>query len=155
MLFRMLSLEQTPMKGLERKVRQLFVTQSRVLAGRVKDYFLQLLDTLDAAQQTPEQIEAIQQDKKPDLHIDLVDLDEDHESKMDLPARFSDLEDRHFPLFLTFDQVCARCFSWWLIYRLEIGTSRSSAGSSKAILRSPTRETTVRNSTSSQNGVLV
>lgn len=105
MLFRMISLEQMPMKGLERKVRQLFVTQSRVLAGRVNEYFAQLLRSLDTADLSIDQIKATKRDNKRDLHVDLVDLDDDYQAKADLPARFSDLEDRHFPLFLSFEQV--------------------------------------------------
>jgi hypothetical protein len=40
-----------------------------------------------------------QQDKS------LVDVDDDQNWRPDLPLKYSDLQDEHFPLFLTFDRV--------------------------------------------------
>lgn len=90
-----------------KKPRQLFVTQSRVLAGRVKDYFDKLSDFLCAAtaksltdlKELGHSYEEIQHDD------DLGDPEDDEEWRDDLPKRFSELEDKHFPLFLTFDKV--------------------------------------------------
>ena len=36
----------------------------------------------------------------------MLDVDEDEDERADLPKRFSDLEDIHFPLFLTMNQLC-------------------------------------------------
>ena len=56
MLFKMLGIERAwVMHSGEDipKPRQLFVTQSRVLAGKVEEYFLKLLDSLATASLTP------------------------------------------------------------------------------------------------------
>lgn len=36
----------------------------------------------------------------------LFNLDEEVDNRGDLPERYSDLTDAHFPLFVTYDQVC-------------------------------------------------
>lgn len=113
MLFRMLDRERSQSTTLERPMRQIFVTQSRVLASRVKEYFAQLSDTLDAELKSyAEIVEMVEARMKVEEEqgggkgeIDLVELDEENESGVDLPARWSELEEKHFPLFVTFDQV--------------------------------------------------
>jgi hypothetical protein len=113
MLFRMLSLERSRSTTLERPIRQIFVTQSRVLASRVKEYFAQLSDTLDAglksraeiAEMVKARMSVEEEQEAGKDEIDLVELDEENESGVDLPARWSELEEKHFPLFVTFDQV--------------------------------------------------
>ncbi|CUA74878.1 TPR and ankyrin repeat-containing protein 1 [Rhizoctonia solani] len=80
------------------KPRQVFVTQSRVLAQRVQEYYQSLVtsssDTPDKPSKSPEDEE----------HV-LADLDDEDASAFGLPPKYSMLEDRHFPLFLTFDQA--------------------------------------------------
>lgn len=87
---------------LERKPRQLFVTQSRVLANRVKDYYDKLSGQLSASGLPSESTSDDPSQTVPD---GLGDPDEEDEWRDELPKRFSELEDRHFPLFLTFDKV--------------------------------------------------
>ncbi len=90
---------------LPRAPRQLFVTQSRVLAGRVEDYYKKLSDFLQTAYMSKDELVKRHRSKKVDEDVEeLVDLDEE-EWHDDLPKRFSELEDKHFPLFLTFDKV--------------------------------------------------
>ncbi|CAE6459263.1 unnamed protein product, partial [Rhizoctonia solani] len=82
------------------KPRQVFVTQSRVLAQRVQEYYQSLVtsssDTPNKPSQSPEDDEQV-----------LADLDDEDASAFGLPPKYSMLEDRHFPLFLTFDQLCS------------------------------------------------
>jgi hypothetical protein len=40
-------------------------------------------------------------------HTELLETDDEEAASTGLPSRFSDLEDKHFPLFLTFDKVIA------------------------------------------------
>nr|GAT46622.1 predicted protein [Mycena chlorophos] len=82
------------------KPRQLFVTQSRILAEKVEEHYRKLsmgyqVDSLPDAV-TPEK-------QEPD---DLVDVDDEIGWRSDLPERYSELKDEHFPLFLTFDALC-------------------------------------------------
>lgn len=109
MLFKMLGIERAwVMHSGEDipKPRQLFVTQSRVLAGKVEEYFLKLLESLATASLSPREIAKLAKEKH-SHHEDggLVDLDDDTNWRNDLPERFSQLEDQHFPLFITFDGV--------------------------------------------------
>ena len=114
MLFKMLGIERAwVMHSSEDipKPRQLFVTQSRVLAGKVEEYFLKLLDSLATASLTPREIAKLVKEKQSQNEDGLlIDLDDDTRWRNDLPERFSQLEDRHFPLFITFDKAGSRVF---------------------------------------------
>lgn len=79
--------------------RQMFVTQSTVLADKVREYFVKLLASLGAGnpdkplRETPEDYA-------------LIDSDDKEEWDSKLPGRFGELQDEHFPLFVTFNKVC-------------------------------------------------
>lgn len=81
------------------KPRQVFVTQSRVLAQRVQEYYQNLvkssLGTLSKSSKPTEEEEQI-----------LADLDDEDADAFGLPPKYSMLEGKHFPLFVTYDQVC-------------------------------------------------
>lgn len=101
MVIRMLMREQT------QKCRQVFVTQSKILAARVQDYFYKVKETMETAAMSIDDIRRIAA-TKPSLvkeEEDLMNLNEDEDTRVDLPARYSELEDAHFPLFVTFNQV--------------------------------------------------
>ncbi|KAJ6519176.1 hypothetical protein C8R45DRAFT_1204389 [Mycena sanguinolenta] len=99
MLYKMLLLEADYAASKEQgqqKRRQLFVTQSRILAEKVEEHFSKLsvgyqLSTSVKAKTSP---------------FALVDIDDEVNWRTDLPKRFSDLQDEHFPLFVTFDRLC-------------------------------------------------
>jgi hypothetical protein len=116
MLFKMLGIEKTGRKLDGPKVRQVFVTQSRVLAERVEEYFNNLIQSCAGESQTAEELEWRAMKRK-EIEKNLMELDEEDDSSSNLPPRFSDLEDKHFPLFLTFDKVfthlalCDRTYS--------------------------------------------
>lgn len=78
------------------KPRQVFVTQSRVLAQRVQEYYHNLVSASSETPSRPQQHEEEQV---------LADLDDEDAGAFGLPAKYSMLEDRHFPLFVTYDQV--------------------------------------------------
>lgn len=78
------------------KPRQIFVTQSRVLASKVEEYFSRLLFSLSSVSEGAP--------KQPCATDDVVQLvDEDEED--DLPSKFALLTHAHFPLFVTFEKV--------------------------------------------------
>jgi len=85
------------------KPRQIFVTKSRVLATKVEEYFTKLLESLALAGYTLQELAKL---KSQSVQDGLVDLDDTPESQMNVPTRYSELEDKHFPLFITFDRVC-------------------------------------------------
>jgi hypothetical protein len=106
MLFKMLGLERTWQVHQDSmpRPRQVFVTQSRMLAGKVEEYFVKMLESLAAGAQSPKELA-----KHASIGVvrdeGLVDLDDEENWRSDLPKRFSELRDNHFPLFVTFDKV--------------------------------------------------
>jgi len=92
--------------------RQVFVTKSRKLAQKVEEHFTKYLASLVFSSKTRREVQALksrtgQQDGDDE---NLWNEDDDTEWRNDLPKRFSELEDCHFPLFLTFDQVCTSIY---------------------------------------------
>jgi hypothetical protein len=73
-------------------------------SGKVNEYFLKLLDSLITADHSPEQLAQLAATK---VQADdrLVDEDDEDNWRGDLPTRFSELRDEHFPLFVTFDKA--------------------------------------------------
>jgi len=102
MLFKMLGIQRAwELSAVDMpKPRQIFVTKSRMLATKVKEYFTKLLESLAMAGYTLQEIAELKAQRVED---DLIDLDDAPESHV--PARYSQLEDKHFPLFVTFDRL--------------------------------------------------
>ena len=98
MLFKILGIEKAA-SIIEQRPRQLFVTRSHVLTSRVKNYFMKMKATYDTNTEYRPQADST------GGNVHLGDVDNEEEDK-DLPRRFSELTDDHFPLFLTFDTVC-------------------------------------------------
>ena len=111
MLFKMLGMEQAyksvrDVFGREPpRSRQLFVTQSRVLAEKVQEYYAKLTTSQAAADRTAkESLNLAIEQNDPDKQT-LLDKDEEEFHHGTLPKSFDELRDEHFPLFITFDQV--------------------------------------------------
>ena len=93
--------------------RQLFVTQSRVLADRVEDYFNKLMASLKLGAKTDSELAEVaanQKAAKASAQKTLFHNNDNVFWKALLPKKFSQLQDKHFPLFLTFDKVRASVF---------------------------------------------
>jgi hypothetical protein len=108
MLFKMLGIENSWQKNRElrpERPRQLFVTQSRMLADKVEEYFIKLVQALVLESQTESGISDLLERQKNREEAGLVDQDEAFNWREDLPRKFSELEDSHFPMFVTFDKV--------------------------------------------------
>ena len=105
MLFKMLAIQrvwqQCPDMG--PRPRQVFITQSRVLAAKVQEYFAKLMLSLETATYSPEELRATEADAEQEM--ELVDQDDNERWRSDLPEKFSELLDDHFPLFITYDRV--------------------------------------------------
>ncbi|KAG8894024.1 hypothetical protein FRB99_001568, partial [Tulasnella sp. 403] len=102
MLLRMKALEIGAQK-LDHKIRQVFVTHSRKLAEEVERCFKQLSRTSERVEDTL----VVATDHQAENTIrGLSDHQLDAEHNSSLPSRFSQLEEQHFPLFLSFDQLC-------------------------------------------------
>ncbi|KAI9462689.1 hypothetical protein HD554DRAFT_2288449 [Boletus coccyginus] len=102
MLFKMLGIQrawETQTSGMP-KPRQIFVTKSRVLATKVQEYFLKLLGSLALAGYSLEELKRIRA-RNTDFRL----VDADDEAQTDIPRKYSALEESHFPLFVTFDQL--------------------------------------------------
>lgn len=96
MLFKLLGVEKAKAKA-GQPIRQVFLTQSHILAQRVQEYYTQLYGaaTFGVTHGGPSAVDS----------MSLFQLDEESDSRSDLPAKFSELTDNHFPLFVTFNQV--------------------------------------------------
>lgn len=107
MLFKILGIERAweSHRDAMAKPRQLFVTQSRVLAEKVEEYFAKLLESLSTASQSPSELVDMASRKKAQQEQGLVDRDEEIYWRGDLPQRYGALKDEHFPMFLTYDHV--------------------------------------------------
>ncbi|KAJ7451097.1 hypothetical protein FB451DRAFT_1566339 [Mycena latifolia] len=82
------------------KRRQLFVTQSRILAEKVEEHFTKL-----SVGYRPSANPAKEAKVKTPTGA-LLDIDDELHWRSDLPKRYSELRDEHFPLFVTFDRLC-------------------------------------------------
>ncbi|KAG7450843.1 uncharacterized protein BT62DRAFT_1001658 [Guyanagaster necrorhizus] len=106
-LFKMLLIEQTfrlMESGLPRP-RQVFVTKSRMLAKKVQEDFSNLASSLAIASRPSADLMNLSRAQYQD-DIGLIDIDDIVDWRTDLPAKYSELEERHFPLFITFDGLC-------------------------------------------------
>ncbi|KZT68439.1 hypothetical protein DAEQUDRAFT_671296 [Daedalea quercina L-15889] len=109
MLFKILGIERSwqACEGALVKPRQLFVTQSRVLAEKVQEFFTELHASLLTADKSPEELKRMASARRFQQDDVMVDKDEEVElGRGDLPRRYSELTDEHFPMFVTFDQLC-------------------------------------------------
>lgn len=108
MLFKMLLVERTfqLMESDLPRPRQVFVTKSRMLAKKVQEYFSKLASSLVMASQTFAELMRLPKSAQyQEDDLGLVDVDDIIDWRSDLPAKFSELEEKHFPLFITFDGV--------------------------------------------------
>ncbi|TBU23105.1 hypothetical protein BD311DRAFT_674657 [Dichomitus squalens] len=108
MLFKMLGIQRAweLHREIMPKPRQLFVTQSRVLAEKVEEYFTKLLESLATAGRSPSELKSLVERQKHQQEQGLVDRDEEIYWRGDLPKRYGALKEEHFPMFLTYDHVC-------------------------------------------------
>ncbi|KAJ7671910.1 hypothetical protein B0H17DRAFT_1141332 [Mycena rosella] len=103
MLYKMLLVEASSLESSAPgavKSRQLFVTQSRILAEKVGEHFAKLL----SGHRPSAVSEILKAGKKADR---VLVADEERDWRSDLPRKYSDLQDTDFPLFVSFEQLCS------------------------------------------------
>lgn len=77
-----------------------------MLAGKVEEYFLKLMESLVMGSHTLQELAVIVKNRPVRQDDDgLIDVDDEENWRDDLPKQFSLLEDKHFPLFITYDKV--------------------------------------------------
>lgn len=114
MLFKMLGIEQAydhrrvQHSGETSRPRQLFVTQSQVLADKVREYYMKLATSQAAARRTAEESKKLAAEQKQQVEQGLFDKDEEEFHHGSLPKSFAELDDSNFPLFITYDHVGSR-----------------------------------------------
>jgi len=114
MVFKMLAVEWSSQSNKHTpKPRQLFVTQSQTLAEKVKEYFLKLFRSKEAATMSPSELKKFAafehariRKRKDEENMALVHPEDLEGRKNHLPERFSLLRDEHFPLFITYNDLC-------------------------------------------------
>lgn len=107
MLFKMYLIEKAyylNTEGLKRP-RQIFVTKSRVLAKKVAEHFDKFLTSLASTGNIPSTLANLPHLRTSAKDETLRAEDDYGLSSFNIPEKYSQLEDQHFPLFVTFDQV--------------------------------------------------
>ena len=95
--------------------RQMFVTQSRYLVEKVQEDYIKLFESFAMAKRKSADQPVPGRFSKDD---ELFDLDEEEYWSDELPKQFSALEDKHFPLFITYDHVIPHLLA--CVYLLSI-----------------------------------
>ena len=106
MLFKMLGIERAYSMFSEDLAhpRQVFITQSRVLVRKVEERFFKYLESLNTGSSGHRN--TFQRIGNCDVDDEfLINENDNEEWRSDLPQKYSELEDSHFPLFITFDEV--------------------------------------------------
>jgi hypothetical protein len=115
MLLKMLGIQRSWEQRLERdrgpKPRQVFVTQSLPLAKKVREYFVKLTSSSEVTHPTEGIRNIGQEAEHSEGEDELIGQEYIKRWKSDLPEKFSELLDEHFPLFLTYNQVRLPSFS--------------------------------------------
>ena len=85
--------------------RQLFITKSQLLANKVEHDYVNLLFSLSAGPEMPQYVRERLQHWNSCRRNNVLDPDDSEGARDDLPEKFSELQDSHFPLFITLDTV--------------------------------------------------
>ena len=85
--------------------RQLFITKSQLLADKVEQEYVNLLLSLYAGPDTPQYVCERIRHWKSHRKEKVSDPDDAEGMRDDLPKKFSELQDSHFPLFVTVENV--------------------------------------------------
>lgn len=106
-LFKILGIERAWQNrgNVDLRPRQIFITKSRRLANKVEEEYVNLLFSLCQGFDMPEDVRERIQCWNGRKKIATFDPDDDEDHRDDLPPRYSQLQDGHFPLFITTDTV--------------------------------------------------
>ncbi|KAG8731048.1 hypothetical protein FRC11_005260, partial [Ceratobasidium sp. 423] len=108
LIYKMRTIDQMNVtRGNQRPTRQLFVTRSRVLAQHVEATYQGLVEFTDIALKSVDELKEMAKQSREDPDRALVEFDSEIDLRNDLPERFSELQESHFPLFISFDKLCS------------------------------------------------
>ncbi|KAH8984688.1 hypothetical protein EDB92DRAFT_1950637 [Lactarius akahatsu] len=85
--------------------RQLFITKSQLLANKVEQDYVNFLFSLSAGPDMPPYVRDRIQHWNSCRRNNILDPDDAEGARDDLPEKFSELQDSHFPLFITVDTL--------------------------------------------------
>lgn len=85
--------------------RQMFITKSQLLANKVEHDYVNLLFSHSSGPDTPQYIRERIQHWNSCRRDNVLDPDDAEGRRDDLPEKYSELRDSHFPLFITVDSV--------------------------------------------------
>ena len=106
MMFKLFALQKSyQVSGREAPLRQVFVTKSKVLVSRVRRYFMALVDSCGILNTGSSSESKLHDASDGSAKRVLLNSAEEDQLHTDLPTRFSELSDEHFPLFITYDHV--------------------------------------------------
>jgi hypothetical protein len=109
MLFKMFGIERAwELRGSnDARPRQLFITKSRNLAEEVEGYFYKLIQSIFDEEDTPKHIADMLERQNARGDRGLARVSQESGWRQDLPGKYSELTEMHFPLFITVDTVSA------------------------------------------------
>ncbi|KAG8795770.1 hypothetical protein FRC12_009777 [Ceratobasidium sp. 428] len=108
LIYKMRAIDQANVvQGSLRAARQMFVTRSRVLAQHVESTYQGLVEFTNIALKSEDELKEMAKQSREDPDRALVEFDTEIDLRHDLPERFSELQDSHFPLFISFDKLCS------------------------------------------------
>ncbi|CAE6542887.1 unnamed protein product [Rhizoctonia solani] len=108
LIYKMRTIDQANVtRGNYQPAKQLFVTRSRVLAQHVEATYQGLVEFTNIALKSVDELKEMAKQSREDPDRALVEFDSEIDLRNDLPERFSELEDSHFPLFISFDKLCS------------------------------------------------
>ncbi|THH16783.1 hypothetical protein EW146_g3905 [Bondarzewia mesenterica] len=109
MLFKMFGIERAWIQSgcVGPRPRQIFVTKSRTLAEKVEEYFIRFVRSLAEESRVPPHVTDLLMRSAKRGERGMVDAEEDATWRSDLPDKYSQLADEHYPLFITIDGLGA------------------------------------------------
>ncbi|CAE6496461.1 unnamed protein product [Rhizoctonia solani] len=108
LIYKMRTIDQANVtRGNHQPAKQLFVTRSRVLAQHVEATYQGLVEFTNIALKSVDELKEMAKQSREDPDRALVEFDSEIDLRNDLPERFSELQDSHFPLFISFDKLCS------------------------------------------------
>ncbi|KAH7337230.1 P-loop containing nucleoside triphosphate hydrolase protein [Rhizoctonia solani] len=108
LIYKMRTIDQAnATRGNYQPAKQLFVTRSRVLAQHVEATYQGLVEFTNIALKSVDELKEMAKQSREDPDRALVEFDSEVDLRNDLPERFSELENSHFPLFISFDTLCS------------------------------------------------
>ncbi|CAE6528500.1 unnamed protein product [Rhizoctonia solani] len=99
--------QENTVKEDQEPIRQMFVTRSRVLAQHVEATYQGLSEFTNIASKSEDELKEMAKQSREDPDRALVEFDTEVDLRNDLPPRYSELTQKNFPLFVSFDKLCS------------------------------------------------